>query len=228
MSTGDRREPVITIDGPAGAGKSTAARELARRLGFRLLDTGAMYRALAWAVREAGIPAEDGPALRALLASTTVDLIDDGVRVNGRDVTAEIRTPAIGELTSLLTMLRPVREKLTPVQRALAGRGGVVLEGRDTGSVVCPDAEVKFYLDADLDARARRRQEELAVRGVRLDLSAVREEVARRDRQDMGRAIAPLVRPADAVVVDTTGLDEDAVVERLLEAVERARCSTRS
>ena len=228
MSTGDRREPVITIDGPAGAGKSTAARELARRLGFRLLDTGAMYRALAWAVREAGIPAEDGPALRALLANTTIELIDDRVRVNGRDVTAEIRTPAIGELTSLLTMLRPVREKLTPVQRALAGRGGVVLEGRDTGSVVCPDAEVKFYLDADLDARARRRQEELAVRGVRLDLSAVREEVARRDRQDMGRAIAPLVRPADAVVVDTTGLDEDAVVERLLEAVERARCSTRS
>jgi len=228
MSTGDRREPVITIDGPAGAGKSTAARELARRLGFRLLDTGAMYRALAWAVREAGIPAEDGPALRALLASTTIELIDDGVRVNGRDVTGEIRTPAIGELTSLLTMLRPVREKLTPVQRALAGRGGVVLEGRDTGSVVCPDAEVKFYLDADLDARARRRQEELAVRGVRLDLSAVREEVARRDRQDMGRAIAPLVRPADAVVVDTTGLDEDAVVERLLEAVERARCCTRS
>jgi len=228
MSTGDRREPVITIDGPAGAGKSTAARELARRLGFRLLDTGAMYRALAWAVREAGIPAEDGPALRALLASTTIELIDDGVRVNGRDVTGEIRTPAIGELTSLLTMLRPVREKLTPVQRALAGRGGVVLEGRDTGSVVCPDAEVKFYLDADLDARARRRQEELAVRGVRLDLSAVREEVARRDRQDMGRAIAPLVRPADAVVVDTTGLDEDAVVERLLEAVKRARCSTRS
>jgi cytidylate kinase len=228
MSTGDRREPVITIDGPAGAGKSTAARELARRLGFRLLDTGAMYRALAWAVREAGIPAEDGPALRALLANTTIELIDDRVRVNGRDVTAEIRTPAIGELTSLLTMLRPVREKLTPVQRALAGHGGVVLEGRDTGSVVCPDAEVKFYLDADLDARARRRQEELAVRGVRLDLSAVREEVARRDRQDMGRAIAPLVRPADAVVVDTTGLDEDAVVERLLEAVERARCSTRS
>ena len=228
MSTGGRREPVITIDGPAGAGKSTAARELARRLGYRLLDTGAMYRALAWAVQEAGIPAEDGPALRALLGRTTVELIDDRVLVNGRDVTGEIRTPAIGELTSLLTMLRPVRDKLTPVQRALAARGGVVLEGRDTGSVVCPDAEVKFYLDADLDARARRRQEELAERGVRLELSAVREEVARRDRQDMGRPIAPLVRPADAVVVDTTGLGEDVVVERLLEAVERARCSTSS
>ena len=228
MSAGGRREPVITIDGPAGAGKSTAARELARRLGYRLLDTGAMYRALAWAVREAGIPAEDGPALRALLEQTTVELLDDRVRVNGRDVTGEIRTPEVGELTSLLTMLRPVRDKLTPVQRALAARGGVVLEGRDTGSVVCPDAEVKFYLDADLDARARRRQEELAERGVRLDLSAVRAEVARRDRQDRGRAIAPLVCPADAVVVDTTGLGEDVVVERLLEAVERARCSTRS
>ena len=228
MSAGGRREPVITIDGPAGAGKSTAARELARRLGYRLLDTGAMYRALAWAVREAGIPAENGPALRALLEQTTVELLDDRVLVNGRDVTGEIRTPEVGELTSLLTMLRPVRDKLTPVQRALAARGGVVLEGRDTGSVVCPDAEVKFYLDADLDARARRRQEELAERGVRLDLSAVRAEVARRDRQDRGRAIAPLVCPADAVVVDTTGLGEDVVVERLLEAVERARCSTRS
>lgn len=228
MSAGGRREPVITIDGPAGAGKSTAARELARRLGYRLLDTGAMYRALAWAVREAGIPAEDGPALRALLEQTTVELLEDRVRVNGKDVTGEIRTPEVGELTSLLTMLRPVRDKLTPVQRALAARGGVVLEGRDTGSVVCPDAEVKFYLDADLDARARRRQEELAERGVRLDLSAVRAEVARRDRQDRGRAIAPLVCPADAVVVDTTGLGEDVVVERLVEAVERARCSTRS
>jgi len=228
MSAGGRREPVITIDGPAGAGKSTAARELARRLGYRLLDTGAMYRALAWAVREAGIPAEDGPALRALLEQTTVELLEDRVLVNGTDVTGEIRSPEVGELTSLLTMLRPVRDKLTPVQRALAARGGVVLEGRDTGSVVCPDAEVKFYLDADLDARARRRQEELAERGVRLDLSAVRAEVARRDRQDRGRAIAPLVCPADAVVVDTTGLGEDVVVERLLEAVERARCSTRS
>jgi CMP/dCMP kinase len=228
MTCDGRREPVITIDGPAGAGKSTAARALARRLGFRLLDTGAMYRALAWAVREAGLPPEDGPALRALLDRTTVTLDGDRVLVNGRDVTAEIRTPAIGELTSILTMLRPVRDKLTPVQRGLAAQGGVVLEGRDTGSVVCPDADVKFYLDATLDARARRRQEELAERGIAADLAGVRDEVARRDRQDMGRAIAPLIRPADAVVVDTTGLDEDEVLERLVDAVERARCSTRS
>jgi len=223
-----RREPVITIDGPAGAGKSTAARALARRLGFRLLDTGAMYRALAWAVREAGLPPEDTPALRALLDQTLVVLDGDAVLVNGRDVTGEIRSPAIGELTSVLTMLRPVRDKITPAQRALASPGGVVLEGRDTGSVVCPDAEVKFYLDATLEARARRRREELAERGIAAELATVREEVARRDRQDMGRAIAPLVRPPDAVLIDTTGLDGDEVVERLVDAVERARCSTRS
>jgi CMP/dCMP kinase len=228
MSCDGRREPVITIDGPAGAGKSTAARALARRLGFRLLDTGAMYRALAWAVREAGLPFDDSPALRALLDRTTVSLEGDRVLVNGREVTGEIRTPAIGELTSVLTMLRPVRDKLTPVQRALAAGGGVVREGRDTGSVVCPDAEVKFYLDATLEARARRRQEELAERGIAADLAGVRDEVARRDRQDMGRAIAPLVRPLDAVVVDTTGLGEADVLERLVDAVERARCSTRS
>jgi cytidylate kinase len=228
MTCDGRREPVITIDGPAGAGKSTAARALARRLGFRLLDTGAMYRALAWAVREAGLAPEDTPALRAMLDATTVALDGDHVLVNGRDVTGEIRAPAIGELTSVLTMLRPVRDKMTPMQRTLAADGGVVLEGRDTGSVVCPDADVKFYLDATLDARARRRREELMERGVTVDLDHVREEAARRDRQDMGRAIAPLVRPADAVVVDTTGLDEARVLERLMDAVERARCSTRS
>ena len=228
MTCDGRREPVITIDGPAGAGKSTAARALARRLGFRLLDTGAMYRALAWAVREAGLAPDDTPALRAVLDATTVALDGERVLVNGRDVTGEIRSPVIGELTSALTMLRAVREKMTPMQRALAADGGVVLEGRDTGSVVCPDADVKFYLDATLEARARRRREELAERGLALDLDRVREEVARRDRQDMGRAIAPLVRPADAVVVDTTGLDEAEVLERLMDAVERARCSTRS
>jgi cytidylate kinase len=219
---------VITIDGPAGAGKSTAARALARRLGFRLLDTGAMYRALAWAVQEAALTPEDTPALRALLDRTMVVLDGDRVLVNGRDVTSEIRTPAVGELTSVLTMLRPVRDKVTPTQRAMAAPGGVVLEGRDTGSVVCPDAEVKFYLDATLEARARRRRDELAERGITADLATVQNEVARRDRQDMGRSIAPLVRPPDAVLIDTTELDGDEVLERLVDAVERSRCSTRS
>ena len=218
----------MTIDGPAGAGKSSAARALARRLGFRLIDTGAMYRALAWAVRDAGLPPAESPALLALLERTRVELAGERVLVDGRDVTAEIRTPAIGELTSTLSALKPVRDKLTPMQRAMAEAGGAVLEGRDTGSVVCPDAEVKFYLDADPEARARRRREELAARGVPVDLAAVRDEVARRDRQDTQRALAPTVRPDGAVLIDSTDLDTEAVVQRLVDEVERIRCCTPS
>jgi cytidylate kinase len=228
VSGGRKKEIVITIDGPAGAGKSTAARELARRLGYRLVDTGALYRGLAWAVREARQTPEDGPPLRAVLDRTTVELEGDRVLVNGRDVTGEIRSPEISELTSQLTALRPVRDKMTPVQRGLAARGGVVLEGRDTGSVVWPEAEVKFYLDADLETRARRRREELAARGVAAELAAVREEVARRDRQDMGRVLAPLVKPAGALVVDTTGRDIEDVVQAMQQVVEQTRCCTRS
>ena len=228
MSGGRKKELVITIDGPAGAGKSTAARELARRLGYRLVDTGALYRGLAWAVREAKLAPEDGPSLRVVLERTTVELNGDRVLVNGRDVTREIRSPEIGELTSQLTALRPVRDKMTPVQRGLAADGGVVLEGRDTGSVVWPEAEVKFYLDADLETRARRRRGELAAHGVAAELAAVREEVTRRDRQDMGRVLAPLVKPAGAIVVDTTGRDIEDVVQAMQKAVEQARCCTRS
>jgi cytidylate kinase len=223
-----RREPVVTIDGPAGAGKSSAARELARRLGFRLVDTGAMYRALAWAVQHAGLPPVESPALLALLERTHVELTGERVLVDGRDVTAEIRTPEISELTSTLSALKPVRDKLTPMQRAMAAAGGAVLEGRDTGSVVCPDAEVKFYLDADPEARARRRREELAARGVPVDLAAVRDEVARRDRQDTLRPLAPTVRPEGAVLIDSTDLDAEAVVRRLVDEVERNRCCTPS
>ena len=219
---------MITIDGPAGAGKSTVAAALARRLHFTLIDTGALYRGLAWAAREAGVPIEDGPALRALLDRTSVRLDGGRVLVDGRDVTVEIRTPAISELTSRLTMLAPVRDKMTPIQRSLAAPGGTVLEGRDTGSVVWPEAEVKFYLDADLDTRARRRRDDLVARGLDAGLESVREDIERRDRQDMERALAPLVKPEDAVVVDTTGLGIAEVVDTLLRVVEQARCCTRS
>ncbi len=222
------REPVVTIDGPAAAGKSTAARELARRLGFRLVDTGALYRGLAWAVRAAGLPPEDGPRLRALLERTQVELAGERVVVNGRDVTGEIRTPELSALTSLLTRVAAVRDKLTPLQRTLASGGGVVLEGRDTGSVVWPAAEVKFYLDAQPGVRAERRQAELSDRGIAIDAAAVGEDLARRDQQDREREIAPLVRPQGAQFLDTTALSVDEVVERMLETVERARCCTRS
>ena len=226
MSSG--RDPVITIDGPAGAGKSTVAQGLARRLGFRLVSTGALYRALAWAVREAGIPAEDATALGRVLDHTTVALVGERVVVDGRDVSGEIRTPPITELTSQLTKLRAVRDKMTPLQRALAARGGVVLEGRDTGSVVWPEAEVKFYLDGALATRARRRQADLRAQGVEMDLAAVEVDVAARDRQDMSRAIAPLVKPEGAVVVDATSLTPDEVVELMARVVEQAWCCTKS
>jgi cytidylate kinase len=225
---GAGRDIVITIDGPAGAGKSTVAAALARRLGFVLVDTGALYRGLAWAVQAAGISLEDGPALQALLDRTSVRLEGSRVLVNGRDVTAEIRTPVISQLTSRLTMLAPVRDKMTPIQRSLAEAGAAVLEGRDTGSVVWPTAEVKFYLDADLDTRARRRRAELVARGLDGDLETVKAEMARRDRQDMERPLAPLVKPEGAVVVDTTGLGISEVVDALTRLVEQARCCTRS
>jgi len=223
-----KRQPVVTIDGPAAAGKSTAARELARRLGFKLLDTGALYRALAWAVREAGVSEDDIPAVWAVLEKTAVDLDGGRVVVNGRDVSGELRAPELGTLTSRLTQLQIVRDKLTPLQRRLASAGGVVLEGRDTGSVVCPEAEVKFYLDADLDERARRRRDELAAAGLPASYEAVKTEVTQRDRQDMERELAPLVRPEGALVLDSTSLSPEAVVERMLDAVEQARCCTRS
>jgi len=221
------RAPVITIDGPAGAGKSTAARALARRLGYRLIDTGAMYRALAWSLARAGLPVEDTPALRRHLAAIDVSLDGDRVFVDGRDVSGEIRTREISDLTSRLTRLAPVRERVTPFQRALAAAGGVVLEGRDTGTVVCPNADVKFYLDASTAARARRRQAELAARGIVVALDVVHDEIVLRDRQDTTRALAPLRKAADAIALDTTDLDVEQVVETMLRTIE-TQCCTRS
>jgi cytidylate kinase len=220
---------VVTIDGPAAAGKSTAARLLAQRLGYRLLDTGSMYRAVAWSVARAGIEPVDGPALRRHLAATHVAVQGERVSVNGRDVSDAIRTPEISALTSCLTTLAPVRDKVTPIQRELAAAGGVVLEGRDTGTVVCPDAEVKFYLEATLETRARRRQRELAARGVELELDAVRRDVEERDQRDTERALAPLRQAPDAILLDTGGRTVEQVVAAMIEAVEERRaCCTRS
>jgi CMP/dCMP kinase len=220
---------VVTIDGPAAAGKSTAARLLAQRLGYRLLDTGSMYRAVAWSVARAGIEPVDGPALRRHLAATHVAVQGERVSVNGRDVSDAIRTPEISALTSCLTTLAPVRDNVTPIQRELAAAGGVVLEGRDTGTVVCPDAEVKFYLEATLETRARRRQRELAARGVELELDAVRRDVEERDQRDTERALAPLRQAPDAILLDTGGRTVEQVVAAMIEAVEERRaCCTRS
>jgi cytidylate kinase len=222
------REPVVAIDGPVGAGKSTVARRVAERLGFTLIPTGAMYRAVALSVARAAIAPTDDAALARHLASVTVSVRGARVLLDGEDVTDAVRSPEIGRLTSDLSTRPAVRGKLTPLQRAAAAPGGAVLEGRDTGTVVCPDAEVKVFLTASLESRARRRQAELAAMGVAADLEAVRAEVRARDRQDTGRALAPLTAAADAITLDTSDLTVAEVVGRIVDAVERCRCCTRS
>jgi len=217
------REPVITIDGPAGAGKTTVARGLAERLGYELVRTGDMYRAATYSIVRAGIPADDTEALRRHLAPRTIEATDGRVLLDGEDITAAIRDPAIDKATSDLSRLAVVRDKVMPLQRARAAAGGVVLEGRDTGTVVCPDADVKFFLTASLDARARRRHADLVAQGRAADPAVVRADVEKRDAQDSTRALAPLVKAPDAIEVDTTDVAIPEVVERLAAEVARRR-----
>jgi cytidylate kinase len=216
---------IIAIDGPSGAGKSTAGRALAARLGYAFLDTGAMYRALALQALRRGVALNDAEALAALARRSRIDLAPhgQGVRLDGEDVTAAIRTREVSAAASRVSVHGEVRREMVARQREMGRAGGVVLDGRDIGTAVFPDADVKFYVDADPAQRARRRQEELAAAGVDADLRAIEEEIRARDQVDSTRTDSPLTRAQGAVHVDTTGLAPQTVVERMLEVVEAWR-----
>lgn len=218
-----RERPIVAIDGPAGAGKSSVAREVARALGFVLVDTGALYRGLALAAKEREIAWSDGEALGALAAELELrfETHDDGPHlcIEGVDRSADIRQPEVSEGASQVSAHPPVRAALLGVQRALGADGGVVLEGRDIGTVVFPDAEVKVFLTASPEERARRRVQDLAGRGIEADYDAILEAIRTRDARDSGRDIAPLVAADDAVKLDSTELQRDDVVERIVALV---------
>ena len=220
----DQRRIVVAIDGPAGAGKSTVALELAKRLGYTLVDTGALYRAVALCARERGISWDDGPALGALTRDLQLEFgrSADGaprVRIDGRDRGDDIRTPEISMGASDVSRHPEVRDALLGLQRRLGQDGGVVLEGRDIGTVVFPNAEAKIFLTASAEIRADRRVQDLRARGLEADPVKTLAEVQARDAQDSSRAVAPLKPAADSVVVDTTHMGFDEVVTRLVALV---------
>ena len=217
---------VITIDGPAAAGKSTTARAVARQLGCLYLDSGAMYRAFALKVERLGLAAslDDTARIEALARATAVSVTgpndDPAVVLDGEPLGADIRTPQVSELASRVAELPVVRARMSTLQRAIAARHALVAEGRDMGTVLFPDAAAKIFLDASVEERARRRHRELAARGLEVDVATVQAEIERRDRRDRERDVAPLVPAPDAIVLDTSGMGVDEQVRAVLRAVE--------
>lgn len=214
----NKRGPTVAIDGPAGVGKSTISKRLSKHFGFKLVDTGAIYRSVALSAIEKGLPCEESAELEALASSLVIDFAWDGdlnrVFLNGRDVSTAIRTEEISSAASRFAALPMVRAALLGRQRALAAQGSVVLEGRDIGTVVCPDAEFKFFLDASPEVRAERRIKELEAKG--LPTENVLADIIDRDRRDRERAVAPLKAADDAIIVDTSYLNIDQVMEKMI------------
>jgi cytidylate kinase len=221
----DGRRLVIAIDGPAASGKSTTARNVANRLGYTYIDTGAMYRAATLAVLRRGCDPNDREAVEEIICRTSIRLerADDGslhTILDGEDVSAAIRTPQVTDHVSAVSSYPRVREHLVALQQEMGREGGVVLDGRDIGTVVFPNADVKVFMVADLRARAERRQAELSTQGTVVDLGGLEADLERRDRLDSTRELSPLTKADDAVEIDTSSMSVDDQVEKVLELVE--------
>ncbi len=214
---------IIAIDGPSGAGKSTLAKKLAKALDFTYLDTGAMYRALALKILRRGVDLADDAKLTQLVNSTAVDLQGDSaglqVLLDGINVAGEIRTPAVSQMASKASALKIVRQRMLELQRRLGRQGNVVAEGRDIGTVVFPDAQVKIFLSASAAERARRRFAELQAAGQAVDLEATLREIEERDKRDSERALAPLRKADDAIVIDSSTSTADEVAASVLAEI---------
>lgn len=217
---------IIAIDGPAGVGKSSVAKLLAARLGYLYLDTGALYRAIAWKVLHKQVEPADHARVAGLLETTSIHMqFQNGsmqVVVDGRDVTGELRTPEVTSAASIVSAIPRVREWLLPVQREIGQRGSVVAEGRDIGTKVFPFAPLKFFLDADATVRAERRHRELVAAGHREALETTYQDLSGRDTRDRNRSVAPLVPAADARPIDTSTLNIEQVVAQIMAAVSAA------
>jgi cytidylate kinase len=216
---------IVAIDGPSGAGKSTLAKRLARELGFTYLDTGAMYRALALKVLQAGLDVADDTKFAEMVKTTEIDLKGAGgkleVWLDHTEVSGMIRTPEVSQLASKVSALPVVRQRLLQLQRALGRRGNIVAEGRDIGTVVFPEAEVKIYLDATARERARRRCEELRAAGRQVDFVETLREMEERDTRDSERDLAPLRKAKDAVAIDSSALDADMVAQYVIKEIRK-------
>ncbi len=207
---------IITIDGPAGAGKSTVSKELARRLGYTYLDTGAMYRAVAWAARQKGVDAGDEKALAELCNDLKLGFQGDRILVNGEDVSSFIRTPEMDGLSSAVSRVAVVREYLTGMQRELGRQGQLVAEGRDMGTVVFPQAAHKFFLSASAGERARRRKMQMENQGEQVAYEEILAQIEARDLADSTRSIAPLQAAPDCIVIDSSDLTVEDVLEKIV------------